>query len=390
MDSLPTPNNDELPGGRARTTQDSASRKRKNSSAAKTVESFAPHNGSLSRCPVAKRQQRSDDEIRAADRIYQKTMRDKKAELSAMHAPIDTEYDLFEVMPKKSNTEMESLMEFKRSLYECVKQSGDTPPTRWWISHDGVVAIQKCRSVVEVQIELKKHMMCTATPELMFIPTTLPADGMGERLLSCMLNTNFNAIYQPATKTFKPAWSISDQLREMKGQDGDAHQPATTRSGQPSTKTIDYESVERAFSNANVQRDIDYGLNVLDIANNSGRTFTPDIVRDVDILRMIHDKQTRQKSYNRDSAMPKNQDRGHIVTLAPEWMILSMHGAVSPWHADSAGYCTFVVGIEGRKVWHLVKGDWSETKVEFGVYGTHHNRWNAGVFTVPLNPGCSL
>lgn len=88
--------------------------------------------------------------------------------------------------------------------------------------------------------------------------------------------------------------------------------------------------------------------------------------------------------------MPKNQDRGHIVTLASEWMILSMHDAVSPWHADSAGYCTFVVGIEGRKVWHLVKGDWSETKVEFGVYGTHHNRWNAGVFTVPLNPGCSL
>jgi hypothetical protein len=78
-----------------------------------------------------------------------------------------------------------------------------------------------------------------------------------------------------------------------------------------------------------------------------------------------------------------------LATL-PEWIILSMGGAVSPWHADSAGYCTFVVEIEGRKVLHLVKGDWSETKVEFGVYGTYQNKWRAGVFPSLIDPGCSL
>jgi hypothetical protein len=111
----------------------------------------------------------------------------------------------------------------------------------------------------------------------------------------------------------------------------------------------------------------------------------------VDILHKIHKKQTRQSSYSRASAMAEGrQHHGLSVTLAPEWMVLSMPGAVSPWHADSAGYCTFVVGIEGRKVWHLVKGDWSETKVEFGIYGTHHNEWDAGVFPVPIGPGCAL
>lgn len=285
--------------------------------------------------------------------------------------------------------ETKELIRFGHSLEESVKLSQGSPPTRSVIGQEGLAAIAKSRSPVQVQIELTKHMIRTNTPEMMLVPARASINGMYEQLLSSMLNTHFNAIYLPAVKTYKPIWSISDQLKKMRGQNGDAHQPASARSGQASTKPINYESVEQAFSN-DVPTDNDYGLNVLDIANMSGRRFTPDEVRDVDILRIIHDKQTRQSSYNRDAALAQGRQHGPSVRLAPEWMILSMHGAVSPWHADSAGYCTIVVGLEGCKVWYLVKGDWSETKVEFDIYGTHHNKWNAGVFSVPIGPGCSL
>lgn len=30
---------------------------------------------------------------------------------------------------------------------------------------------------------------------------------------------------------------------------------------------------------------------------------------------------------------------------------LSMEGALSPFHCDRAGYCTFVQAVEGKKVW---------------------------------------
>jgi hypothetical protein len=380
-------------------------KKRKNVSATTADSSSALHedrqpgggnsssHGGHSPGPVAKRLQRTKEEKRAANKRYAQTMRSRTAELDAMYAPIDTKYNTFTgSRPKKPSKETKELIIFEKSLHESTKRAQLAPPTRCVVDQEVLNAITKCSSANRVRIEIEKRMISTDTPELMLVPATTLTNGMAEQLLPSMLRKRFNAIYQPAAKNFKPTWSISNQLKKMKGQNGDAHQPASTRPGQASTKPIKYQLVERAFSDLNdTPRDIDYGLNVLDIANTTSRTFTPDEVRDVDILRIIHDKQSRQPSYNRDAAMTQTRQlHGLSVTLPPEWMILSMGGAVSPWHADSAGYCTFVVGIEGRKVWHLVKGDWSETKDEFGVYGTHHNKWSAGVFPVLIDPGCSL
>lgn len=396
IEPLPTTDHANLRGRKARVSNRNAKRTKKNFPATTAGSSVPPHDEASSHSDdasgqVKKKPRRTSVERRAADRRYQQTARQKKAEFDAMFAPIDTNYNTFGLMPGKSSEETKKLLEFRQLLCDSVERSKEAPPTRCMIGKEGISAITTCRSVMGVQDALIKHRITTITPELMFVPAIASTSGSAEQLLPTMLNTNFNAIYQDASKTFKPIWSISEQLKKMKGQDGDAHQPASARPGQASTKKFKNRSREQAFNNLkDVRRDIDYGVNILDIANSSGRIFTPHEVRDVDILHIIHDKQTRQSSYSRDAALTQGRQHGLSIKLVPEWMILSMHGAVSPWHADSAGYCTFVVGIEGCKAWHFVKGDWSETKVEFGIYGTYHTNWSAGVYSVPIDPGCSL
>jgi hypothetical protein len=238
-------------------------------------------------------------------------------------------------------------------------------------------------------------------------------DGMGEELVEA-LSTDFNVILVPAHKDHCVLLTISDVLRDLDDrQTGQAFMPARTmsRATKSTTHDIDGAEIKRIFDPGEKSLPDDRGVNVLDMKNSSNQRFTPIEIDEVDIIAKIlrkgmvkpksimrADDTNIQPATHNGAAMqsplaekrnPDDMRKWTPADVPPneEFTILTKAPGVSYYHADSAGQVTCIVGVQGKKIWVIPKGDWEDTRKEFMVLGTQNTNWFGGVTAYEIRAG---
>jgi hypothetical protein len=237
--------------------------------------------------------------------------------------------------------------------------------------------------------------------------------GMREELLEA-LSTDFNVILVSAPKDHHVLLEISDVLRDLDDeQTGQAFMPARTKSRATNSTTHDIKGAEikRIFRPGGKLFPDDRGVNVLDKRNSSGQRFTPIEIDEVDIIAKIlrkgmvkpksimrTDDTDIQPATHHGAAMqsplaeernPDDMGKWTPADVPPneEFTILTKAPGVSYYHADSAGQVTCIVGVQGKKIWVIPKGDWEDTRKEFMVLGTQNTNWFGGVTAYEIRAG---
>jgi hypothetical protein len=238
-------------------------------------------------------------------------------------------------------------------------------------------------------------------------------EGMGEELVKA-LSTDFNVILVPAPNDHHVPLDISDVLGDLDDeQTGQAFMPARTKSRATNSTTHDINGAEikRIFRPGGKLLPDDRGVNVLDKKNSSNQRFTPTEIDKVDIIARIRKKgMAKPKSIMRTDdtdiepathngaavqsplAEKRNLDDMGKWTHADvppneEFTILTKAPGVSYYHADSAGQVTCIVGVQGKKIWVIPKGDWEDTRREFMALGTQNTNWFGGVTAYEIRAG---
>lgn len=301
--------------------------------------------------------------------------------------------------------EWRAQVEFMVALHESIKGSYATTNRVNW-TH---IKSEKFLSPKEVL----RGMNPTSEVRKADVRVVRQGEGMREELLHA-LSTDFNVILVPAPKDHHVLLRISDVLRDLDdGQTGQAFMPARAKSKATNSTTHDIKGAEikRIFRPGGKLLPDDRGVNVLDKKNSSNQRFTPTEIDDVDIIAKIRKKgMVKPKSImrtddtdiqpathdgaamQRPMAEKRNLDDMEKWTPADvppneEFTILTKAPGVSYYHADSAGQVTCIVGVQGKKIWVIPKGDWEDTRKEFMVLGTQNTNWFGGVTAYEIRAG---
>ena len=176
-------------------------------------------------------------------------------------------------------------------------------------------------------------------------------------------------------------WTIEQQVQILRKGTGDAYQPARAPGVEgATTHPVDANVLLRAFINKDDMEPEDRGLNLLDIANTSGKRFWPDAILEASLIHRIH-RATAGASWSRD---------GYQAPIVDEWLIITKQNSVSSLHVDSAGCHTCIVGLVGRKVWETPNGDTRRLWPKFQYDGPFGTNYAKGIGATPIDPGTCL
>lgn len=202
--------------------------------------------------------------------------------------------------------------------------------------------------------------------------------------LTSGLNTRFNIMLLHHIHELTPTqgWSIERQIQSLGDSSGQAYQPSRdVPEDEPLTHNASMDVLRTAFFTPTNQLVEHRHSNFLDMANRSGRQFIPPEIIDLDLVHQIRNH-TFRGSWSANSVSPAPGIR--------DWTILTQGPSTSPFHVDHAGHCTFVLGLEGDKIWYVTNGAWERNLHRYRIGGARHTGYPAGISAIRVGPGDSL
>ena len=226
-----------------------------------------------------------------------------------------------------------------------------------------------------------KHDMMRKTYELLLYPEAYDLtiietdDELEEALRKSFGMLKLNNSQEPLVPVC--TWTIQKQIESMPKTKGQAHQPLRMEKNGVSTHDVEYEDMARIFLRPGEVRQEERGSNFLDIGNNTKLTFCTAAITRVSLIDQI----------NRGSATAPWARGSQKQLVNDDWIILSKEESVSPFHADSAGCCTAVTGVDGEKNWFWLKGEWEEVQLAFQAGGPQQTSYAAGIASTVVKKG---
>lgn len=191
----------------------------------------------------------------------------------------------------------------------------------------------------------------------------------------------FSMIYLPSSRSgVAPASTYKDVFDNMNGR---YFRARVARDTPNSTLDRMYRrsDMERCF----IQDGSNFpAFNILDAARPDRMKVEPEEVFKVSIL----DQLDRQEGHGGRSTW-----QGNLGRNGNRWLILTHGPYSSPFHVDSAGRCTLVVGLQGHKIWHWPNGMERDREAiwnHFAMFGTGETRWPDGVSRISIGRGDML
>ncbi|SMR41965.1 unnamed protein product [Zymoseptoria tritici ST99CH_3D1] len=193
------------------------------------------------------------------------------------------------------------------------------------------------------------------------------------------LQKAFQPTFVPREALLAPthSWDIAKQVASMGSAKGWAYQPARKpgKDGK-TTRAISMDEVRQTMLH-----DIKpVPINLLDVCNQSSHTFRPAAIAEVDLVVLIKSRY--------EAGTWTRSDYPQITSY--DWMLLTAGPVASPFHADQAGYCTAVVGLQGEKCWYFPNGDWEFCRKMFYLHGTAFVNYPDGISVVAIGEGDCL
>ena len=376
---------------------------------ADSAEDDASSADEVTKTKKKKKEEDEDEKVkikRNKNKAYQQKKRRRQNEFVVLSKRIRTNYEFTApVVLTGDRQEWRAQVEFMVALHESTKGSyAKTNRVDWThIKSEKFLSPQEVLRGINPTSEVRKAD----------VRVVRQGEGMREELVEA-LSTDFNVILVPAPKDHHVLLRISDVLRDLDDrQTGQAFMPARAKSKATNSTTHNIKGAEikRIFRPGGKLLPDDRGVNLLDKQNSSGQRLTPIEIEEVDLIEKIRKKgMVKPKSIMRTDdtdiqpathggaamqsplAEERNLDDMGKWTLADvppnkEFTILTKAPSVSYYHADSAGQVTCIVGVEGKKIWVIPKGDWEDTRKEFMVLGTQNTNWFGGVAAYEIRPG---
>jgi hypothetical protein len=102
-------------------------------------------------------------------------------------------------------------------------------------------------------------------------------------------------------------------------------------------------------------------LNFLDIENRTGAFFRPPAIVQKDIRAEINNRKYASLGKTNSAWQP---------LLLKEFFLVSLPQSISPTHFDGNGYTTWILIIEGQKIWYFPRHDTAHTRRWYTQVGT--------------------
>ncbi|KAH9836454.1 JmjC domain-containing histone demethylation protein 1 [Teratosphaeria destructans] len=236
----------------------------------------------------------------------------------------------------------------------------------------------------------RKGELCNGLLEIFSTPPSYEVKMVAtEDELTTALNSRFHLIYVRPSVLPPHRCSIQKFIECIHANSGQAYLAGVPPDAAGhTTHTVDIQLLRATFTQPLAVDPESRYSNYLDIANCSHTEFRPEALLEKSLLYQIRLRGVTASSPGvTASSWARDGYNGPPPPTQDQWVILTYGPGASPMHVDSAGYSTFIVGIEGKKYWHVPKGDWEVVRKEFAIMGQWYTGYHNGISVLEIGPG---